>query len=218
MHYLFQSTLPLRGATIGKIQDHYFYRISIHAPLAGSDEGSPLTGCADSISIHAPLAGSDVVKEMPVPYRIISIHAPLAGSDLPPPAIEPAAENFNPRSPCGERLKAGEDDAFFCIFQSTLPLRGATDSIVVHDGKSGFQSTLPLRGATNRSGRIPWRHVISIHAPLAGSDPRIEETVRRGLIFQSTLPLRGATLTLRSKETLVLYFNPRSPCGERQHD
>ena len=33
-----------------------------------------------------------------------------------------------------------------------------------------FQSTLPLRGATAEIGDMQRLHVISIHAPLAGSD------------------------------------------------
>ena len=55
----FQSTLPLRGATL---RDE-------------SDEASP------AISIHTPLAGSDLVEEPVVGVHGISIHTPLAGSD-----------------------------------------------------------------------------------------------------------------------------------------
>ena len=56
--------------------------------------------------------------------------------------------DFNPRSPCGERLTVIGDHTCFLQFQSTLPLRGATTADkAVADG-NGFQSTLPLRGAT----------------------------------------------------------------------
>ena len=34
--------------------------------------------------------------------------------------------------------------------------------------------------------------------------------------FQSTLPMRGATLSVPCCGWIVPYFNPRSPCGERQ--
>ena len=80
------------------------------------------------------------------------------------------------------------------VFQSTLPLRGATrvehgfefyDAISIHAPLAGsdavavtgsrvwaiFQSTLPLRGATGRHRHHGGVHSISIHAPLAGSDP-----------------------------------------------
>ena len=56
-----------------------------------------------------------------------------------------------------------------------------------------FQSTLPLRGATNMlEYKLAWQG-ISIHAPLAGSDIVRSKDDPADLIFQSTLPLRGAT-------------------------
>ena len=56
------------------------------------------------------------------------------------------------------------------VFQSTLPLRGATYTIIVSDYSTVFQSTLPLRGATNRVLVLAVHFIISIHTPLAGSD------------------------------------------------
>ena len=124
---LFQSTLPLRGATRHLIIHGGMYAISIHAPLAGSDLGN-----------HAG----------PKPLQI-SIHAPLAGSD---------AANL-----LGDRT--------LFLFQSTLPLRGATGCMMGCMMDHEFQSTLPLRGATRRGRSQVKGEVISIHAPLAGSDP-----------------------------------------------
>ncbi|EFT83510.1 hypothetical protein HMPREF0620_0515 [Parascardovia denticolens DSM 10105 = JCM 12538] len=40
--------------------------------------------------------------------------------------------------------------ATFNLFQSTLPLRGATSDSNPAAGTAEFQSTLPLRGATTR--------------------------------------------------------------------
>ena len=57
---------------------------------------------------------------------MISIHAPLAGSDGQWRNQKSRADNFNPRSPCGERLYGVQFGIFFNLFQSTLPLRGAT--------------------------------------------------------------------------------------------
>ena len=55
----FQSTLPMRGATLTACTCCKVSQISIHAPHAGSD----LTGRKEPkmkrISIHAPHAGSD---------------------------------------------------------------------------------------------------------------------------------------------------------------
>ena len=78
--------------------------------------------------------------------------------------------HFNPRSPYGERLYRTQYLAPFPVFQSTLPIRGAT--------VPSCKNTVAA-----------W---ISIHAPHTGSD--------ENLIFN---------------RTFVLYFNPRSPYGER---
>ena len=58
----------------------------------------------------------------------ISIHAPLTGSDNGNDIIKEVKINFNPRSPYGERRKRCEQWTRDGGFQSTLPLRGATDS------------------------------------------------------------------------------------------
>ena len=126
------------------------FEISIHTPLAGSDgAGIPSAGRPFDISIHTPLAGSDIAS-----VSVAQCHV----------------SHFNPHSPCGERLHplravrpfqgisihtplAGSDrtpDVIHrqSIFQSTLPLRGATASFTGNLRPLIFQSTLPLRGAT----------------------------------------------------------------------
>ena len=83
--------------------------ISIHAPRAGSDTLYSAPHTAPLISIHAPRAGSDVALVLRSSPTYISIHAPRAGSDPPRhPRYRCAHANFNPRSPCGERLARGE--------------------------------------------------------------------------------------------------------------
>ena len=78
--------------------------ISIHTPLAGSDEaGAAVLVKADVISIHTPLAGSDPCFKRSVILLHISIHTPLAGSDKLRNSIRRRHYYFNPHSPCGER-------------------------------------------------------------------------------------------------------------------
>ena len=55
--------------------------ISIHTPLAGSDDTRPDAGMVRVISIHTPLAGSDRGRPGIRQRFAISIHTPLAGSD-----------------------------------------------------------------------------------------------------------------------------------------
>ena len=79
----------------------------------------------------------------------ISIHAPREGSDdVLILGGSRCIDDFNPRSPRGERLKAAKETELDALFQSTLPARGATDRY-------------PLNGVA---------HFISIHAPREGSD------------------------------------------------
>ena len=123
--------------------------ISIHAPRAGSDVEASHTSILVGISIHAPRAGSDRSLCAYANSFPISIHAPRAGSDPRFSLRIASAQDFNPRSPCGERH----------------------DSIALPSATGTFQSTLPVRGATR--GRVcgQWMKSISIHAPRAGSDP-----------------------------------------------
>ena len=102
-------------------------------------------------------------------------------------------DNFNPRSPCGERPKFYAKNAKIYRFQSTLPVWGATTKFYAKNAKIyRFQSTLPVWGATRRGNHQLYQHQISIHAPRVGSDSiNIGHSARR------------------------LNFNPRSPCGER---
>ena len=125
----------------------------------------------------------------------ISTHAPRTGSDLCP--FFPCAavgDDFNPRSPHGERLILSADCSSSEAFQPTLPARGATwYTPDLHDQRKRFQPTLPARGATSK--RVPLLHLkrISTHAPRTGSDV--------------------CTPNTRSIEA---DFNPRSPHGERR--
>ena len=147
---IFQSTLPVGGATSQTTQRRPGNPISIHAPRGGSDaEFHKNIVHRVSISIHAPRGGSDMVgwisfrrrilfqSTLPVggatnnlhdpdQYRHISIHAPRGGSDEVMTIIDIVTEDFNPRSPWGERRCLKVDRCPTKKFQSTLPVGGAT--------------------------------------------------------------------------------------------
>ena len=215
----FQSTLPLRGATMissrSVSQSHDFNPrspcgerqfllvvvaivqnlISIHAPLAGSDHAVQSSGVGGVISIHAPLAGSDTDFLLYLSHIRISIHAPLAGSDYDYINISTPTGDFNPRSPCGERRYVDGKPLDVDKFQSTLPLRGATSfSAASASSRVRFQSTLPLRGATRLSSSATGKP--SNFNPRSPCGERLKSSPRAipRMIFQSTLPLRGATM------------------------
>ena len=77
----FQSTRPMRGATIMDWFGDTFFIISIHAPHAGRDNDSQVILALHLISIHAPHAGRDIMDWFGDTFFIISIHAPHAGRD-----------------------------------------------------------------------------------------------------------------------------------------
>ena len=99
-------------------------------------------------------------------------------------------------------------------FQSTLPLRGATKMWDNRKCQFGFQSTLPLRGATEtkKGGKI--MRYISIHAPLTGSDCFVVDEAARTCDFNPRSPY-GERRLYRGGVRIFFNFNPRSPYGER---
>ena len=123
----------------------------------------------------------------------ISIHAPLTGSDWHYRCGLRMTVHFNPRSPYGERHGNGLQTSKRCHFNPRSPYGERPQSIDLDFSDLGFQSTLPLRGATSLLSVLRLRRVISIHAPLTGSDRRP-----------------------RCANTGDGNFNPRSPYGERQ--
>ena len=147
---LFQSTLPVRGATSNCILGRPATSISIHAPRAGSDvRGAICLARSPYISIHAPRAGSDRVSVARLQLGWNFNPRSPCGERPQRAAHIGDAGYFNPRSPCGERLGVWKLDPIPGRFQSTLPVRGAT--------------WIPF-GCRSLRGRI------SIHAPRAGSD------------------------------------------------
>ena len=123
----------------------------------------------------------------------ISIHAPRTGSDMRREIARLSDEDFNPRSPHGERRRR-------CFNRP---------------GKSIFQSTLPARGATQRGWRIsPAQPYFNPRSP-HGERPALLAPPALLRIFQSTLPARGATSRVLFPLLVEIDFNPRSPHGER---
>ena len=167
----FQSTLPVGGATAYCRFRCYFSPISIHAPRGGSDLAFLTYNATHKhFNPRSPWGERQTGCTMYTSRFLISIHAPRGGSDIPRGGALRENVDFNPRSPWGERLCGSAPMVLFGIFQSTLPVGGATRMIAFADPNTG----------------------ISIHAPRGGSD-----------------------LTPLIPVPWTIYFNPRSPWGER---
>ena len=78
-----------------------------------------------------------------------------------------------------------------------------------------FQSTLPVWGATSRFDTIVVDSGISIHAPRVGSDSKIISGLQGLQHFNPRSPCGERPHCLTSRKFKSMYFNPRSPCGER---
>ncbi len=193
--WVFQSTLPARGATYAVPVGLYSADISIHAPRTGSD--SP-TCAHSSTAVHfnprSPHGERPIVTIDKVIDIFISIHAPRTGSDHRSSAFG-SLLGISIHAP-----RTGSDQSGWCrsfqiiLFQSTLPARGATDTCSYCRWSSErFQSTLPARGATRDSSYL---RMVACYF-----NPRSPHGERR---------------TRGQPQRCGNHFNPRSPHGERQ--
>ena len=220
MIQIFQSTLPVWGATSGKMNTKQNNTISIHAPRVGSD-----------------LPGRERRRAGQTPFQST---LPVWGATQTINGDGGRPIDFNPRSPCGERLsclhagilvsrisihapRVGSDGGFFLpppwliIFQSTLPVWGATivssyDSVFI----LVFQSTLPVWGATRAAMPLPQSSLhFNPRSPCGERPVPAPCTSSQHFDFNPRSPC-GERLLRRCDGFGFGYdFNPRSPCGER---
>ena len=187
---LFQSTLPVWGATPSlRTGQALRARFQSTLPVWGATYPSGCWRCCGCISIHAPRVGSDPAYGHRPPKKEISIHAPRVGSDHRPTRKRHRRQNFNPRSPCGERrCPAG-----------TFP---SLPRISIHAPRVGSDPLTTLG--------ISMAAKISIHAPRVGSD--LLQLIKSSSLekFQSTLPVWGATFHT-SREDVALLFQSTLP-------
>ena len=104
-----------------------------------------------------------------------------------------ATTYFNPRSPYGERPVRQRSRSGSTHFNPRSPYGERPAPVDYFSNYEIFQSTLPIRGATYMTPTTLWTTVISIHAPHTGSDLGFRFIAVYTSLFQSTLPIRGAT-------------------------
>ena len=150
------------------------------------------TSTTSGFNPRAPCGARPGNVTVPIFAVTVSIHASHAGRDLCPADCHPCKPGFNPRAPCGARPAVMTQEETQDAFQSTRPMRGATETAMRRRAHVMFQSTRPMRGATI--------FVLEISTPPT---------------FQSTRPMRGATVLVSCPESSLRCFNPRAPCGAR---
>ena len=147
---LFQSTLPVWGATYYNALAAGIQVISIHAPRVGSDgqiQRREALICAFQSTL--PVWGATAGNLQAAIRYTISIHAPRVGSDDHQRVRQAAAVSISIHAP-----RVGSDTISrlaICLVRI-------------------FQSTLPVWGATTTNCRFRGDLHISIHAPRVGSD------------------------------------------------
>ena len=192
------------------------FGISIHAPRTGSDKWLTFISCknfdfnprsphgerrypwtslteAEIISIHAPRTGSDSAAQIYTSFASrFQSTLPARGATTWGAKKYASQDDFNPRSPHGERRQRRRNDGGKQDFNPRSPHGERPPSSGTPASPWRFQSTLPARGATGTSSS-------------AATD----------WTFQSTLPARGATCWEHTTHFTPHDFNPRSPHGER---
>ena len=146
----FQSTLPVWGATVFRLtQIRHPARFNPRSPCGERPEMDGMLSTISSVSIHAPRVGSDAaLKRLAAVRNSFNPRSPCGERPSRTVVVPVMILCFNPRSPCGERLLPGVAARIAGLFQSTLPVWGATESLMQVTGVDD----------------------VSIHAPRVGSD------------------------------------------------
>ena len=138
--------------------------------------------CSVGISIHAPRAGCDLISSITKAVIMISIHAPRAGCDSSFLTLIQFHKDFNPRTPCGVRLPSFPTRRVpGRHFNPRTPCGVRHGCTSFRSLPAEFQSTHPVRGATDNSRIVLGQLGISIHAPRAGCDGKFDGFTRPNL-------------------------------------
>ena len=125
---IFQSTRPVWGATPPHgIDAEMVVKFQSTRPVWGATPCDDMQSVAPAISIHAPRVGRDgllcSIAHIALPFQSTR---PVWGATFRLRAPLQSPRYFNPRAPCGARLRMWAKIAFADIFQSTRPVWGAT--------------------------------------------------------------------------------------------
>ena len=216
----FQSTLPARGATVETARRlHDRHHFNPRSPRGERHSGGRATGERCTFQSTLPARGATDLYGYKQFLRRISIHAPREGSDIARRCICRRRRHFNPRSPRGERQPELKESLVYLKFQSTLPARGATQSILERTPQMEDFNPRSPRGERHvdlarHLGRTP----ISIHAPREGSDVPcgLHRVCHSGISIHA--PREGSDRTIAQATEPTRNFNPRSPRGERRQE
>ena len=233
--FLFQSTLPARGATVcikfSTIWDCYFNPRSPHGERHGCyiignwedifQSTLPARGATRRVgaNLHIrrqfqstlPARGATEYYSKNNGSRIISIHAPRTGSDT--------IHDFVPNAACisihAPRTGSDMTPPKCCLTAVNISIHAPRTGSDFVNGVAHGQTTLisihaPRTGSDTRRFDCMRRRCISIHAPRTGSDGCCFCRKAEPRQFQSTLPARGATI-LGDERSSIMKFQSTLP-------
>ena len=194
MTWIFQSTLPEKGATLAmqialQVSENF-------NPRSPRRERRPQKVPVVMLFVFQstlPEKGATISARDIDTTGLISIHAPREGSDYSEVNKMWILNHFNPRSPRRERHAGEISQEQYEKFQSTLPEKGATHTGLFFGRQCYISIHAPREGSDLDWLLAPNLDLISIHAPREGSDLPKQARCMRKSKFQSTLPEKGAT-------------------------
>ena len=237
MQGLFQSTRPVRGATVVVVYPYIARMFQSTRPVRGATHETARLLSVQPFQSTRPVRGATSHRSTGSRTQNVSIHAPRAGRDRRREVQEEGVHGFNPRAPCGARLGRFSFAVDLLCFNPRAPcgarLAGA------------YRRVLPWRfnprapcGA-RRAGRCTGCGLgcFNPRAP-CGARQSLVLWIWEEMLFQSTRPVRGATFPASSPICaravsihapragrdgglfggclLFSCFNPRAPCGARR--
>ena len=190
----FQSTHPVRGAT------------AVGAVIAA----------VNIISIHAPRAGCDRARQRSTAGTVLfqSTH-PVRGATRQRLQHDHPPYDFNPRTPCGVRLRASGAPPARSYFNPRTPCGVRLFSLTCQPRIFYFNPRTPCGVRPIQHQHQPGAEYFNPRTPCGVRHLQATASAIQGA-FQSTHPVRGATLADLCRFKWSCNFNPRTPCGVRQ--
>ena len=124
----FNPRAPCGARPLDLLHCAIWKRFNPRAPCGARPDAVSLDVSDTEFQSTRPMRGATFSFIRIFNFFSVSIHAPHAGRD---PALATSAgrfRSFNPRAPCGARLRPFFIGFMESVFQSTRPMRGATDS------------------------------------------------------------------------------------------
>ena len=152
MQLKFQSTLPVKGATVHFEQGANKYtEFQSTLPVKGATSSRCSVNGRFLFQSTLPVKGATGTSVFVCVPKLISIHAPGKGSDTKP----------------------GLGSSVNSTFQSTLPVKGATMIFDIAYLNESISIHAPGKGSDYYGDKYNRQKGISIHAPGKGSDPAL---------------------------------------------